>query len=514
MDDLSQSGKTTGTPRCVVVGAGIGGLVAALSLAIEGLDVTLVDAADGPGGKLRPQSLGGLWLDAGPTVFTMRWVFDALAQRLGKRLDDELPLRPLQTLARHHWRDGRSLDLFANLEASADAIGRFAGADEARRFCAFSARARRMYDTLWPSFMQASRPNPVSLAWRVAQRHPAGLARISPFGSMWGALGAHFTDPHLRQLFGRYATYCGSSPLLAPATLMLIAHVEQAGVWSIDGGMHRLATVLARWFEAQGGVQRYGDGVVAINRQGGAVHSVRLASGHTLPADCVVFNGDVSALGSGLLGPDVRSAVDRVVPSERSLSAITWNVVIPRQASDWRRHTVCFSDDSESEFRQLFAQRQLPRQPTVYVCAHDRDGVAPADPHRERLLCLVNAPADADRSDGADEAAYARVESAMKEQLDRCGWSIPWSQAQVQRRTPHDFERSFPGSGGALYGRSSHGWRSSFVRAAARSAIPGLYLAGGGVHPGPGVPMAALSGQLAARSVCEDLGLHRRRSRA
>jgi 1-hydroxycarotenoid 3,4-desaturase len=495
--------------RVVVVGAGVGGLVAALWLAADGLDVTVLEAADAPGGKLQAQPLAGTWLDAGPTVFTMRWVFDALAARLGKRLDDALPLAPLNTLARHTWRDGSQLDLFADFEATVDAIGRFAGAADARGFRAFSARARAQHDTLLPSFMNAQQPNPLSLSWRVATHGLAGLGRISPFGSMWDGLGRYFHDPRLRQLFGRYATYCGSSPLLAPATLMLVAHVEQQGVWSVPGGMHRLASTLASWLAELGVPVRCGARVSQLRQQGGRISGVVLASGEVLPARCVVFNGDVSALAAGHLGPTVQRAAPAVPPQRRSLSAITWTAVLPRVQADLLRHNVYFSDDSPQEFNELFAQRRLPTQPTVYLCAQDREnGHAPSD--TERLLCLVNAPADGDRADAAADADAC--EQRMLAQLAQCGLQLPWQEGTVQRSTPHDFERRYPGSGGALYGRASHGWQASFARAGARCALPGLYLAGGGVHPGPGVPMAALSGQRAAECVAHDLGLagHRR----
>ena len=138
------------------------------------------------------------------------------------------------------------LDLFADVERSADAIALAGRSGRGRRFREFSARARRIYETLERPFIRAPRPSPLELVRRAGLRGLADLWGIAPFATLWRALGEHFHDPRLRQLFGRYATYCGSSPFLAPATLMLIAHVEQDGVWLVDGGMHRLAVALAR----------------------------------------------------------------------------------------------------------------------------------------------------------------------------------------------------------------------------------------------------------------------------
>ncbi len=123
---------------------------------------------------------------------------------------------------------------------------------------AFREESQRIYRTLEQTFITAPRPSPVSLVRSVAGQGFGGLLSIRPFDTMWSALGRHFRDPRLRQLFGRYATYCGSSPFLAPATLMLVAHVEQEGVWLVEGGMHRLAAALAGLAEARGATIRYG----------------------------------------------------------------------------------------------------------------------------------------------------------------------------------------------------------------------------------------------------------------
>jgi 1-hydroxycarotenoid 3,4-desaturase len=499
--------------RVIVVGAGVGGLVAALELSNQGAEVLVLEAAPEAGGKMRRVHIGNATLDAGPTVFTMRGVFDALFDDMGESLAGHLSLRPVSTLARHAWSDSRQLDLYADTRRSAEAIGDFAGAGEAARYLAFCRRARLIYQTLEQPFIHGSRPNAMSLAARVGRRGLAGLSRISPFGSMWKALGHYFHEQRLRQLFGRYATYCGSSPFMAPATLMLVAHVEQDGVWLLEGGMHRLATTLEDLARQRGATFRYGTVVQEVMTQGGRACGVRLASGETLDAAAVVFNGDAAALAGGLLGAGAACAVDAPIASGRSLSAVTWNLVAPARGFALLRHNVFFSDDYAAEFDDLFNRLRLPTEPTVYVCAQDRgdsDGSHPAG--AERLLCLVNAPATADAR-GLDPAALARCEEAAFRRLERCGLQLDRDGGHTLRTTPEDFNRMFPATGGALYGQASHGWMASFRRPGARSRLAGLYLAGGSAHPGPGVPMAALSGRQAAASVLADLGARHRASR-
>jgi 1-hydroxycarotenoid 3,4-desaturase len=492
--------------RVIVVGAGIGGLVGALELAANGVEVLLLERAAAPGGKMREVTVGGCAMDAGPTVFTMRWVFDELFDAIGARLDDHLRLRPAGVLARHAWGADAPLDLFADTARSADAIGVFAGADASRGYLAFCTRAAQIYRMLEQPFLRGSRPNPLSLARRVGMRGLPDLMRIAPLATMWSELGRYFTDPRLRQLFGRYATYCGSSPFLAPATLMLVAHVEQQGVWLVDGGMHRVARVLAALAEARGATLRCHAPVAEVLVRGGRACGVRLDSGEEIAAEAVVFNGDSAALAAGRLGAAAGRAASAVAPAQRSLSAVTWNLVASTRGFPLSRHTVFFSADSRREFDDLFVRGRLPTDPTVYVCAQDRPGAddAPAPGGPERLLLIVNAPAVGDRRPFTPQE-LERCEARTFELMARCGLRLLRNPEHLLMTTPQAFETLFPATGGALYGTASHGWAASFSRPAARSRLPGLYLAGGSVHPGPGVPMAALSGRQAAASVLADL---------
>ena len=486
------------TPRVIIIGAGAGGLAAAIDLSRRGAAVTVLESAAVPGGKLR--QLGGI--DAGPTVFTMRWVFDSLFADAGTALDAHLTLRPLEVLARHAWNAHDRLDLFADPARSADAIGRFAGAAEAAGFRDFCARAARVYRTLEAPFIKSPRPTALSLAGDTGLAEMRG---ISPFTTLWRALGEHFRDPRLRQLFGRYATYSGSSPFAAPATLMLIAHVEQQGVWAVQGGMVRLAEAMAALAQRQGAVIRTGAPVAEVLVANRHATGVRLASGERIAADAVVFNGDYAALAPGRFGADAARAVPRPKPQGRSLSAVTWAITARTAGFPLSRHNVFFSGDYQAEFDDILRRGRLPTDPTVYVCAQDRG--APGDEPdgaAERLLILVNAPATGDRHDftAAETEACATTTFDL---LARCGLNVDRRPDSTILTTPTDFARLYPGTGGALYGQAVHGSMAAFRRPGSRSALTGLYLAGGSVHPGPGVPMAVLSGRLAAARLLADL---------
>jgi 1-hydroxycarotenoid 3,4-desaturase len=501
------------TGRIVVVGAGIGGLVTALELASRGLEVIVLERADRPGGKLREVEVGGARIDAGPTVFTMRWVFDEIFAGVGENLASHLRLLPAHTLARHAWSDGRQLDLFADIDRSADAIGALAGAAEARGYRAFCDRARRVYRILEPSFVRAQHPTLMSVTAAAARRGIGDLRLLSSYATLWQALGDHFQDPRLRQLFGRYATYSGSSPFRAPSQLMLIAHVEQEGVWLVEDGMHHIAVVLAKLAAARGAVLRYRSEVAEILTAAGRVSGVRLADGEQIAADAVVANAEASTVALGLLGQPARRALAGYETAPRSLSALTWSMLAEAKGFPLMRHTVFFSDVYAGEFDDIFDRGRLPTAPTVYVCAQDRNDTDAAPPGgAERLFCLVNAPPTGDsRHFTASEIALC--EERTFGQLERCGLKILRRPETTLVTTPADFATLYPATGGALYGRALHSSMASFQRPTARTRLPGLYLTGGSIHPGPGVPMVAMSGRLAAASLLEDLASNSRSRR-
>ncbi|MEL6641885.1 MAG: FAD-dependent oxidoreductase, partial [Pseudomonadota bacterium] len=257
----------------IIIGAGIGGLAAALRLAHAGCNVTVLEAHGQPGGKMRTIPSPSGPIDAGPTVLTMRPVFEDLFRAADEDLADHLTLTPLATIARHYWSDGTQLDLFADHDASVAAVAEVFGAKAAADLTRFSDRAARLFERFDAPMMQTSAPSQTALTLEVL-RQPSIIRDMAPHQSLHRMLRGCFREPKLVQLFGRYATYVGGMPMAVPALLSLIWQAEATGVWAVAGGMHQLAVRIAALAKERGAQFHYGTSATRLVKQGGRVSGV------------------------------------------------------------------------------------------------------------------------------------------------------------------------------------------------------------------------------------------------
>ncbi len=484
--------------RAIVIGAGVAGLAAAARLAQAGLHVTVLERHSAPGGRMRTLPSAAGPVDAGPTVLTMRAVFDDLFQTLGTRLEDHVTLIPQHCIARHFWPDGSTLDLFDDEAKNADAIHAFAGARAAKQFRQFAHRARRLFNGFDAPMMQAPAPSLPKLAMHVAAR-PWLIPDMAPTATLAQLLDRSFDDSRLAQLFGRYATYVGGSPYEVPALLSLIWQAEAAGVWAVKGGMHQLACALQSLANSKGVQFHYDADVSDVMVDAGRATGVRLTDGTIHTANTVVFNGDPRALATGLLGKPATSVAPQTKRIPRSLSAEVWAFAATPNGPDLAYHNVFFRDQAKPEFDAI-AQGRLVPDPTLYICAQDRaTGAAP--PSVERFEIIANAAALTDMQSPEE---FSRCQTRSFQTLAKFGLTFDPTPQKPALTTPQGFDTLFPATAGSLYGQSPHGTTAAFQRPTARTPIKGLYLAGGGTHPGAGVPMAALSARHAAEAILSD----------
>ncbi len=496
-----------GAPRVAVVGAGVGGLATAARLAAAGCHVTVCEQDRQPGGKMNRLAVAGFRFDTGPSLITLPGVLQATFAAAGRRLADYLTLQRLDPLCRYFYPDGVRLDTSSDLVRMTAALHRRAPGEIAG-FLAFLAHARRLYERAAPPFLYGERPRPRALLARRAR----DVLRIDAPLSMDRVVRHYFRDPHLIQLFDRYATYNGSSPYRTPGTFCLIPYVEFAGgAWYIRGGLYRLVEALVAICGEWGVDLRLGAPVaeVLVAGQGRArrARGLRLASGETVPADAVVVNADPLYARDALFAPAVRPALGvAAAPPPEALSCSGFVLLLGTRGRfpGLAHHNIFFSADYPAEFRALFGERRPIPDPTIYVNNPSASDPSQAPPGGSSLFVLVNAPSGRTAAEWAAWAQpYAERIVALLEARGLAGLR----ESVVVRRilTPAGFAERFHAYGGALYGYASHGAGAAFRRPANRApGVRRLYFVGGSAHPGGGVPLVLLGARLVAGLVQED----------
>jgi phytoene desaturase len=493
----------------VIVGAGLGGLATAVRAAAAGQRVLVLEQAAQPGGKMNRLQVDGFSFDTGPSLVTMPGVIAELFQAAGRRLADYLTLRPLHPLCRYSYPDGTMFDADSDLPAMLAAIRRLEPRDVGG-YLRFLAQGRAFYERAARPFLYHERPRPADLL----RRQGLDMFRIGAFRTLDAAVRSAFHSPYLRQLFNRYATYNGSSPYQAPATLCLIPYLELAeGGWYIAGGLYRLVEALVALAGELGVTIRTGAPVqeVLVTPAGCGqqpqARGVRLTDGQEVAAGAVVVNADPLYAYQALVPPAYRPrrepAAHATLGSELSCSGFVLLLGIDRDYPALAHHNIFFSADYSAEFQAIFRQRRPATDPTIYVSYTSRSDPTQAPPGCGNMFVLVNAPA---LTSGADWAAWAGpYRERILDQLEARGLCELRRHIVVQRTiTPADFARRFNAFGGALYGFASNHRLAAFQRPANRApGLDRLFFAGGSAHPGGGIPLALLSARLVAQALTE-----------
>jgi phytoene desaturase len=497
--------------RTIIVGGGLGGLSAAIHLAIKGERVLLLEKNERVGGKLNIFQRDGYTWDTGPSLFTMPWVLRELFEAAGRRLEDALEIVPVEPTCRYRWPDGERFDAFQLLPQLVQEVRRLSPPDVPSLF-RFLEHTSRIYDAVAPTFLLKPYGGLRELITPQLMRH---ALRIDALRTVDGAVRAFFRSPHLRQVFNRYATYNGSSPYLSPATFNLIAYIELAeGGWYVRGGMYGLARALERLTRDLGVEIRTNAEVAEIlttERRGrktrGQVSGVRLAGGATIEAERVVVNADPRYAYARLLPGQERAArrLQRLTPS---CSGFIMLLGVDRTYERLAHHNIFFSADYEREFAAIFAKGVPAPDPSVYVCASCVSDPQHAPPGHMNLFVLVNAPSVGSapgRSYSWLREAEAYGDTVLRK-LERMGLEGLRGHVATQTIiTPEELERRYNAAGGAIYGLASNDPFAAFARPPQRAAeLRGLYFVGGGTHPGGGIPLVLLSGRAVAQHIVAD----------
>lgn len=482
----------------IIAGGGLGGLSSAVHLAAEGFQVSLFEKNERFGGKMNRFESNGYTFDTGPSLLTLPHVIDSLFTKAGVDRRDYLEVMPVDPICRYFWADGSQMDAKsdqAKMEKEIAAISE----EGAAQYDSYLKYCKTIYDITADIFLY----NPVhelhTLMNRKTLHSLLRISKIDPLRTMNSSVSRFFKDSRLQQLFNRYATYNGSDPFSAPATLNVIPYVEFGlGGFYIRGGMYQLVEALTA-LAKQLGVQLFSNSPVEkIRHHNGRIKGVEVG-GEFIPSDAVICNADVVEAHNQLID-GFQQEQKKLNKLEPSISGMVFLWGVKKQNPQLCHHNILFSEDYRNEFRQIFEQKTIPDDPTVYISITSRSDASHAPSGGENWFVLLNMP----YLNGQDwQQAVPQMRSAVLERLKKNGLDISTSIELEKVITPEDFYRKYGSNRGSIYGISSNSRSTAFKRPANRSRqIEGLYFAGGSSHPGGGVPLVILSGKMCADLVC------------
>ncbi|EYD70448.1 phytoene desaturase family protein [Limimaricola hongkongensis] len=493
-----------------IIGGGLGGLAAACTLAARGHRVVLFEKNDWLGGKAAVLEEQGFRFDMGPTILTMPRVLERIFSEAGRDLHSELDLRRLDPQWRCFYEDGAVLDLRDDPKKAAEEIGRLSPADR-EGFERFMQVAKRLSDVsdkffFWKSVEDLR--DTMDLKANMSLSTLSDVLALRMHRTVAGQIKRDVKDKRVAQMLEHFIQYVGSSPLASPAVLCGIAQMQQGeGVWYPMGGTRAVPLALMRLAESLGVEIRTGCGVSRIEVEQGRARAIVTEEGERVAVDRVVSNMDSVRTYAELVGgePAVEFAKSR--RREAACSGVVLYLGLNERYEHLAHHNFVFSRDPEEEFGAIYDRGEPAPDPTAYLAAPARTepGVAPEG--GEALYVLVHTPYLRPHHDWSE--MFPGYRDVIIDKLKRCAGMEDIEERIVVERalTPQDIHDRYRVLDGAIYGLASHGKVMGAFKPGNRSRqVEGLYLAGGSAHPGPGMPMALMSGWIAADTLDQDAG--------
>jgi phytoene desaturase len=494
--------------RVAVIGSGLAGLSAAATLAARGHHVDVFEKNPWLGGKAAQLREQGFRFDMGPTILIMPSVFRKIFAEAGRKLEDYLDMVELDPQWRCFFDDGSVLDLRKDLEVMASTLDKWTPGmgSRYREFMAKSEELHGISDRFffWRSVGSIGdvlrNSGPLNMAML------RDLTRMKLGATVSGAIHGYIREPRVAQMLEHFVQYVGSSPEASPAILCSIGHMQTSeGIWYPRGGTRAVPEALIK-LGTELGVHCHPNADVAriLVRNGRAI-GIGMTDGRHLAFDAVVSNCDSVRTYDELIGGDAASQFHHERTYEPACSGVVLYLGLNKRYEHLAHHDFVFSRDPHEEFHAIYDLGQPAPDPTCYLAATAATDPTSAPERGEALYVLVHTPYLRRGQDWSKMfPAYRQV---ILDKLKRTAGLTDIEDRIVfeSALTPQDIHDRYRVLNGAIYGISSHGrFLGAFKPANRSSVVPGLYLAGGAAHPGPGMPMVMMSGWIAADSLDAD----------
>lgn len=507
MDFVLRSGKRKNQNKMNksigIVGAGLGGLSAAIRLANSGFNVDVYEQNSFPGGKASQFVKDGFRFDKGPSLLTMPFVLEELFRDCWENINDYLSLNRLEIICKYFYPDGSIINAYSDSD-------KFGNEIEAKTIDTKSSLKRYLnycstiYDLTSELFLYNSPSQILTFLNKKAFKTLFQIKKIDPFRTMHQANSSFFKDPKLVQLFDRYATYNGSNPYKAPATLNIIQHVEynlgsfipEGGIYSISNSLYLLAQKKGVKFHFNAKVEE----IIIINK---SAHGLKV-DGKEKVYDIILSNVDVNTTFKYLIKENHTKEAKRYSKLPPSFSGLVFYWGVDGTFEQLEAHNIFFSKNYQQEFDYLFINKTIPDDPTIYIYISSRLNKKDAPAGKENWFVMVNAPY-IHKQDWDAELKIARykiiekINSFLKVDISK---KILFE----DMLTPLDIQNNTGSYLGSIYGIASNDKFSAFRRQSNKSKnINKLFFCGGSAHPGGGIPLVILSGKIASELIAKEL---------
>lgn len=478
--------------KASVIGSGIAGIACSIRLAKQGYEVHVYEANAYAGGKLREFVQDGYRFDAGPSLLTLPALIDEIFLICGRNPRDYFNYRALSVLCNYFYEDGTTFSTFADGKQTAAAIAHATG-EPAENIINYLDASRSLYQLTEPVFLKQSLHRVHSYLSAAAWRAFFRLYKLDALQTLHQRNRSSFQSEKVIQLFDRYATYNGSDPYKAPATLKVIPHLEyDEGAYFPVGGMYEIVRSLVKLAEETGVQFHYHSAVEKILIDNKTATGVQVNGGNVF-SDITICNMDVVNAYKKLLAEESRPR--KVLDQPRSTSALVFYWGMKKQFSKLDLHNIFFSNNYKAEFDFLTNRKALYNDPTVYVNISSKLQPHDAPSGGENWFTMINAP-HVDRQDWQQMVGSAR--SSIINKISRMlGENVAACIENESVLDPQRIESETSSYLGALYGSSSNNRLAAFLRHKNFSSrIKNLYFCGGSVHPGGGIPLCLMSAKI------------------